>query len=173
MPGPDSRGGTASPYADGPYAFNRSDLMFTMMMIPHHQQAIEMSDILLAKSGVDQRVSDLAQQIADAQTQEIEMMEAWLDDWGMPPMDGMRHGNGLMGNGTTSDDVLARLEAADARDATRLFLEQMIVHHEDAIEMAEDELASGSSREVRALSKRIIEDQSAEIATMESLLTEV
>ena len=51
--------------------FNASDSMFAMMMIPHHQQAVEMSDMVLAKSGVDQRVRELAQQIKDAQAPDL------------------------------------------------------------------------------------------------------
>ena len=38
--------------ASGPH--NEADVMFASMMIPHHNQAIEMSDMLLAK-GIDVR----------------------------------------------------------------------------------------------------------------------
>ncbi len=58
MPGMGHGGGSpASPSAMIQGDFNAADSMFAMMMIPHHEQAIEMSDIILAKNGVDQRSS--------------------------------------------------------------------------------------------------------------------
>ena len=81
-------------------------------MIPHHQQAIEMSDMLLAKDGIDERVVDLAGQIKGEQAPEIEEMRSWLDQWGiaempmagtdMPAHDMPGHGGGA-GNGMGPD----------------------------------------------------------------------
>lgn len=154
------------------FAFNATDVMFVQMMIPHHAQAIEMSDTLLAKDGVDADVRELAENIKAAQQPEIDTMEGWLTAWGaeMPGaggMAGMGHDNGMM-----SDDDMSTLAAASGPDASRLFLEQMIVHHEGAIEMAQDELDSGSSPDVRELAEAIIIAQTAEIATMRTLLAE-
>jgi uncharacterized protein (DUF305 family) len=172
MPDMDHGGGSSSsPATTVQGEFNAADSMFAMMMIPHHEQAIEMSDVILAKTGVDQDVLDLAQQIKDAQAPEIELMQSWLDDWGMPSsggMDGMDHGNGMM-----SDDDMAALEAAEGADAARLFLQQMIEHHEGAIDMAQDVLDDGANPEVLALAERIISAQTDEIATMEQLLADL
>lgn len=172
MPGMDhGGGGSSSPSAVVQGEFNAADSMFAMMMIPHHEQAIEMSDTILSKSGVDQRVLDLAQQIKAAQAPEIELMQSWLDDWGMPSsggMEGMDHGDGMM-----SEDDMAALEAAEGAEAARLYLEQMIEHHQGAIEMAQDELDDGANPGVLALAQRIITSQTAEIATMQELLTRV
>lgn len=172
MPGMDhGGGGSSSPSAVVQGEFNAADSMFAMMMIPHHEQAIEMSDTILSKSGVDQRVLDLAQQIKGAQAPEIELMQSWLDDWGMPSsggMEGMDHGDGMM-----SEDDMAALEAAEGAEAARLYLEQMIEHHQGAIEMAQDELDDGANPGVLALAQRIITSQTAEIATMQELLTRV
>ncbi|SFN54836.1 DUF305 domain-containing protein [Mycetocola miduiensis] len=171
MPGMGPHGMPLSPAAGEQGDINRADRMFTMMMIPHHEQAVEMSDLILQETDIDQRVLDLAQQIKDAQGAEIELMESWLDDWGMPSaagMDGMGHDDGMM-----SDDDMSALEAAEGQDAAGLFLEQMIEHHEGAIEMAEDELDDGTNRDVLALAKRIVDSQTAEIVTMEDLLTEM
>lgn len=150
--------------------FNQADAMFAMMMIPHHEQAVEMSDLILAKPGVPQEVSDLAEQIKAAQAPEIELMRSWLEDWGMDMPGaggGMGHGDGMM-----SDDDMAQLEAADGAVAWRLFLEQMIEHHEGAIDMAQSELERGVNEDALELAERIIQTQTAEIATMERLLAE-
>jgi len=165
-------GASTAPSSASASAFNATDVMFVQMMIPHHAQAIEMSDTLLAKDGVDADVRELAENIKAAQQPEIDRMEGWLTAWGaeMPGaggMAGMGHDNGMM-----SDDDMSTLAAASGPDASRLFLEQMIVHHEGAIEMAQDELDSGSSPDVRELAEAIIIAQTAEIATMRTLLAE-
>jgi len=174
MPGMDHSGGTtssASPSVEVQGEFNTADSMFAMMMIPHHQQAVEMSDMLLGKSGVDQQVMDLAQQIKDAQAPEIDLMQSWLEAWGMSDaggMDGMDMGDGMM-----SDGDMAVLESAEGADAARLFLEQMITHHEGAIEMAQAELADGVNPDAIALAQTIVDAQTTEIALMRDLLTQI
>lgn len=61
----------------------KADKTFVTMMIPHHQQAVEMSDIMLAKDDLDPQVAALAEQTKDAQGPEIDRMLGWLDDWGV------------------------------------------------------------------------------------------
>lgn len=148
-----------------------ADVMFVQMMIPHHEQAIEMSDMLLAKDGIDPEVAALAQQIKDAQAPEIELMTGWLEEWGMPShpdmddMGGMDHGDGMM-----SQSDMDALKAAQGDEASRLFLEQMIEHHAGAVDMAEDVVDDGSDPDVRALAETIIQTQTAEIEQMERML---
>ncbi|MEU2005738.1 DUF305 domain-containing protein [Rhodococcus sp. NPDC019627] len=67
---------------NGAAEHNDADIAFAQGMVPHHSQAIEMSDILLTKQGIDPRVVDLAQQIKAAQGPEIEQLNAWLTAWG-------------------------------------------------------------------------------------------
>ena len=71
MPGMDSPSNAAP-------QFNDSDIAFVMQMIPHHQQAVEMADILLDKTDVDSRVVELATQVKAAQGPEITTMTSWL-----------------------------------------------------------------------------------------------
>ncbi|WP_454836832.1 DUF305 domain-containing protein [Rhodococcus qingshengii] len=61
---------------------NQADVTFAEQMIPHHSQAVEMSDMLLSKDGIDPRVTALAEQIKAAQGPEIEQLQAWLTSWG-------------------------------------------------------------------------------------------
>ena len=159
--------------------FNAADQMFVTMMIPHHQQAIEMADIVLTKDGLDPRVAELAQQIKDAQGPEIDRMLGWLDDWGIDynpdPMVGMDHGSmGADGSdGMMSEEDMTALENAEATEASRLFLEQMVVHHEGAIDMARTALEDAQNPDVLALAQQVIDDQTLEIAAMQDLLAEL
>jgi uncharacterized protein (DUF305 family) len=144
-----------------------ADIMFVSMMIPHHEQAVEMADIVLAKDGVDPRVVAIAERIQAAQGPEIERMQSWLEDWGVDPDSagaGMAHGDGMM----TEDDMSA-LQEADGATAGRLFLEQMVVHHEGAVEMAQAALDDAADAEVLTLAQQVIDDQTAEIAEMRQL----
>lgn len=163
MPGMDH--GTSTPAAD----VNDADVMFATMMIVHHEQAIEMSDIVLAADGVEPAVTELAEEIKAAQGPEIDQLESWLDEWGVSAEDrdatGMDHGDGMM-----SDDDLAALEAADGTDASRLFLEQMIMHHEGAVEMAQVQVEDGSNPDALELAQSIIDAQTGEIQVMNDLL---
>ncbi|SIN87158.1 DUF305 domain-containing protein [Agromyces cerinus] len=144
-----------------------ADVMFAQMMIPHHEQALEMSGIVLAKAGLDPEVAALAEEIEAAQGPEIAQLEAWLDEWDAPrEMPGGGHGM----SGMLTGDELAALEAADAATASQLFLEQMIEHHEGAVEMAEEQLASGSHEGAIEMAEAIVATQTAEIERMQALL---
>ena len=172
---PFSVGGNTTMGGDGDQ--NSADIMFVEMMIPHHEQAVEMSELILAKDGVDPEVVALAEQIRAAQDPEIALMEGWLDDWGLPSMgddmggmEGMDHG-GMGGMaGMMSDEQMAELESADGATGAALFLELMIEHHVGAVEMAEDVIDDGRDADVRVLAEQIIVSQTAEIATMRELL---
>lgn len=146
---------------------NDADIMFASMMMEHHTQAVDMSDMILSKDGIDERVTVLAEEIKAAQQPEIEKMEGWLEDWGADASDmgSMDHGSGMM----TEDDMQA-LEDASGIDAARLFLDQMIEHHDGAIDMAQDEIDNGLNSDAVALAQTIIDAQTTEIATMEEIL---
>lgn len=146
---------------------SQTDIMFVTMMIPHHEQAIEMSDTLLAKAGVDDSVTALAEQIKAAQGPEIETMKGWLSDWGVSMSGGM---SGMDHGGMMSESDMQELADAEGDDAARLYLEQMIEHHDGAVDMAQDEIDDGQNSEVVDLARSIVDSQTAEIATMKDLL---
>lgn len=141
--------------------FSSQDLMFAEMMIPHHQQAIEMSEIALQNSA-NSDVLELAQEIKEAQAPEIEQMKSW-------GASSIAHAGHMM-DGMLSDEEITALADAKGTDFDRLFLEGMIKHHEGAIEMAEMVIDS-KNPEVTALAKSIIQAQRSEISTMKSLLS--
>ena len=155
-----------------------ADEMFVTMMIPHHEQAVEMSDIVLVKDDLDPQVAELAQQIKDAQGPEIDRMLGWLEDWGVEydpdAASGMDHGSmGDSMDGMMSEEDMAALEEADGATAGRLFLEQMIMHHEGAVDMAETALEDAQNPDVLELAQQVIDDQTAEITTMKDLLNQL
>ena len=164
-----TNGGGSSDTSNAPSASaaNAADVTFAQMMIPHHEQAVEMSEDILAKDGVDQRVLDLATQIKEAQDPEIQQLKTWLTSWGADEaMSGMDDGT----DGMMSDDDMMALQEASGADADRLFLEQMTLHHEGAIVMAQTELDTGENADAKAMAQAIVTSQSAEIQYMKELL---
>ncbi|WP_280504229.1 DUF305 domain-containing protein [Nocardia farcinica] len=162
-------------------AHNAADVMFAQMMIPHHTQAIEMSDMLLAKQDIPEPVTALAQQIKAAQGPEIDQLEGWLGQWGEPtqmPGDMPGHdmpqmtGPGMSGmKGMMSEQDMQALSDAQGTEAARLFMNQMIAHHEGAIDMAQTEIEDGQFSDAVQMARTIVDTQQQEIDTMRQLLT--
>jgi uncharacterized protein (DUF305 family) len=151
--------------------FNNADVMFAQMMIPHHEQAIEMSDMALDPTmGASEEILDLAAQIKDAQDPEITQMKNLLMAWNKPEAadSGMDHSS--MMSGMMSSDEMAELGKKMGKDFDVAWAEAMIAHHEGAIEMANTVLDDGTNADIRALAQAVIKGQQAEIETLRSLV---
>lgn len=147
---------------------NAADAMFAAGMAEHHQQALDMSQIVLQADGTDERVRALAEKIAAAQGPEIAQMKQWMQDWDQA-MDSMDHSE--MGHsGMIPEQEIQRLAKAQGDELNRLFLEQMIRHHEGAVKMAQKELDEGQHADALALAQKIIDSQQDEIDEMKQLL---
>lgn len=152
-------------------SFNAADVSFAQDMIPHHRQAVEMSD-LAPDQAESAEVKDLAVRIKDAQAPEIETMTGWLEDWDedVPEdMGGMDMGDGGM-PGMMTAEQMNMLEASTGAEFDQLFLTMMREHHAGAITMADEELEQGKYPEAKELAQDIIDAQEAEIAEIDDLL---
>lgn len=151
-----------------------ADISFAQLMIPHHQQAVEMADLALTQSTSPQ-VRQLAEQIKSAQDPEIQTMQSWLAAWGAPEqMEGTDHGSmdhgGVTMNGMMSAEDMDDLAASTGAEFDRLWLEMMIAHHRGAVTMAEDVMSNSQTPDVTALAEDIIDAQNAEITAMQGLI---
>jgi uncharacterized protein (DUF305 family) len=152
-------GCATSPQSNSEYSAD--DINFAEMMIPHHEQAIEMSEIALLNT-TNPEVLKLAQEIKDAQSPEIDLMKSWTG------VKVSTH-SGHMMEGMLSESELSDLREAKEKDFDKLFLQGMIKHHEGAIVMAQD-VAESKNKEVADLSAAIIAAQKLEIKAMRELL---
>ncbi|KTR40365.1 hypothetical protein NS263_07825 [Curtobacterium oceanosedimentum] len=151
-------------------AHNDQDVMFAQMMLPHHKQAVEMSDMLLAKgSGVDTDVTDLAKQIKAEQSPEINQLTTWLKGWG-ESTESEHSGMGHSMSGMMSDSDMDDLDQASGDDAAKLYLEQMVQHHEGAVDMAKTEVDKGKNTDAVAMAKSIVSSQTEQITQMQDML---
>ncbi|NES14794.1 MULTISPECIES: DUF305 domain-containing protein [Micromonospora] len=166
-------GGTGTPAPGASASFGDADVMFAQMMIPHHQQAVQMAELAESRAA-DPELKRLAAQIKGAQAPEITTMSGWLTAWGRPvPSASAGHGMPEMDHGMPgmmSDADMTKLAAASGTDFDRQFLTMMIAHHEGAITMAKDELAQGANPDAKALAQRIVAAQQGEIDTMRKML---
>ena len=146
-----------------------SDAMFLQMMIPHHEQAVEMSDLALSTSK-DADVLKLAKQIRDAQTPEIIKMQGWLSDAGLSQDPGHSMGDGM--GGMLSDSEISTLKGSIGKAFDKLFLTGMIAHHEGAIHMVMM-IENSPNSDINNLGQDILKSQSAEIELMKKILKRI
>ena len=144
--------------------FSGYDIMFAQMMIPHHQQAVEMGT-LAETLAFSPEVKDLAARIKAEQAPEIAQMKAWLTDAGSS----MDMGHDMAMDGMLSAAALTALGNATGDAFDKLFLKSMILHHEGAIKMAQMIVDSNNS-EAKALAAAIISSQTEQIEYMRGLL---
>lgn len=137
-----------------------------------------MADLALTR-GNNREVKSLAAQITKAQQPEIQQLSGWLRGWGKPvpatsmsmaasaTAGGMADGSmaGMMAEGDMS-----ALAAASGAAFDRSWVRLMITHHSGAVTMSKKELATGSSDQARALARKIIDAQTAEIARLRTVL---
>ena len=167
-------GGDDEAGSGGGQGFNAQDVSFAREMIPHHEQAVEMSDLIPHRSQ-NPKVIALATQIKQAQAPEITALTGFLTTFGEPlESDGSGghggHGDSHSGMGMVSDEDMAKLRAASGPEFDRLFLTGMTAHHEGAVEMARAELSKGEHQPAKDLAQQITTSQEKEISEMRSLL---
>jgi uncharacterized protein (DUF305 family) len=152
-------------------AHNADDVMFAQMMIPHHQQAVELAAMVPDRS-TNLDVIALAEKIAGEQQPEINTMKALLLQWDVDPNE-MSHESGHAGMamaGMVDDATMVKLDNLKGTDFDTLWLQSMISHHEGAIAMAKTEIADGESADMTTLAGSIVTAQQAEIDQMKQML---
>ena len=169
--GMDHGSGQPMTSASAGMTFNDADVMFAQMMIPHHQQAVEMAALAETRAS-DAELKQLATKIKAAQSPDITTMTGWLTMWGMPTAQAGGHNMPGMTNmpGMASDAEMTQLMAATGVDFDRMFARMMIAHHNGAIQMCRDMMANGSNADAKALAGTIQQAQTAEVATLQTVL---
>ena len=152
-----------------------ADVRFMQGMIGHHAQALEMTALLQSRTASDD-MRMLAKRIEVSQSDEIKMMQHWLEARGQrQPDPHAHHGPGAtLMPGMLTPEEMARLAAAKGPEFDRLFLEFMIKHHEGALIMVKDLFATpgaGQESEIFAFASDVDADQRMEIERMGAMLS--
>jgi uncharacterized protein (DUF305 family) len=159
-----SQPATASSHASTLKNLGMSEIMFAQGMIPHHQQAIDMSTMAL-KNSSSPEVKKLAKGIIAAQGKEISQLKYWL----MATKSSMSMGHDMGMSGMLSKDDLTKLKKLKGATFDKAFLQAMIAHHEGALEMV-SMLDRTKNSEAKKIATDILKGQSSEIALMKKLL---
>jgi len=148
------------------------DLQFIDGMTMHHEGAIMSSKHMISDSKRPE-LRELAEDIEESQSGQIDQMQEWRDEWypdagqtsGMPAgmMEGMMEG--MMGGS------MQEMMGGDATD--EMFLRMMIPHHQMAVDMSEKALDEAEHPELENLARKIINEQTAEIELMKGYLEEI
>jgi uncharacterized protein (DUF305 family) len=162
MPMNHSSHGSGMTNEDASSEYSADELMFAQMMIPHHEQAVTMSELALENT-TNPDVIALATAIRDAQGPEIKQMQGWLGGKSESHMHDME-----MGGMLTEEELSALASLKDAA-FDQMFLTSMIAHHEGALDMA-SMIKDSTKPEVKKLYENIVTSQSAEIEAMKALL---
>jgi len=154
-----------------------ADVTFMQGMIGHHQQAIEMVELLTTRTA-SEGMRKLGERISVSQADEIGMMRTWLRAHGqaVPDEHAMHvHGATLM-PGMLTEEEMDRLAVAKGARFDRLFLEGMIKHHGGALTMVKDLLATpgaAQDSEIFGFIADVDADQRMEIDRMSDMLREL
>jgi uncharacterized protein (DUF305 family) len=153
---------------------SEEDVAFVQGMVPHHEQALQMTS-LVPDRAANERIVLFAERMDISQKDEIRLMQDWLVARGDIFGEDGHHNTGELMPGMLTEEEMAELRAAEGEEFDRLFLEGMIKHHLGAIQMVEDLLGSdggGSDPEIFQLAQHIDSDQRIEIDRMQQLLAE-
>ena len=151
--------------------YTAADVHFMQGMIAHHAQAIYMSRLATSR-GANPRLLKFANKIDQSQQAEIRLMQDWLiankqsapdtSSWRTMTMPGM-----------LTPAQLATLDSARGPEFDKQFLHLMIQHHEGALKMVADLLATplaAQDVDVSVFANDVVTVQTAEIDTMNEML---
>ncbi|WP_167107885.1 DUF305 domain-containing protein [Mycobacterium sp. DL592] len=163
-----STSAAATAASDQVAVHNDHDVMFAQMMIPHHQQAVQLAAMVPDRSTNPELVK-LAATISGEQQPEINAMKALLVQWDISPNAAADHSDMPM-DGMVDDATMAKLGTLKGQEFDTLWLQSMISHHQGAIAMAGGEVAAGKSPDMITMAQNIVTAQQAEIDQMKKML---
>ncbi|RLA31169.1 MAG: DUF305 domain-containing protein [Gammaproteobacteria bacterium] len=156
-------------------SYSPDDAQFMTDMIPHHNQAMQMAELVTDRTNRPE-LNDVAGRINASQEDEISFMQQWLRERGEPVPEPTAHDAMHTSHkmaGMASPEEMAELATLDGTDFDRLFLALMITHHEGAVKMVEELLELPGSAYDPVLfqfTDDVTNDQTTEIERMNAIL---
>jgi uncharacterized protein (DUF305 family) len=152
----------------GGVGHNLLDVWFVQMMIPHHQQALELAVLASSRAG-DPRIRAIAERITVAQGPEIAVLRSWLRQRGLTESSADHDDHGPA-SGMHPPEAIRALAATSGAAFDRSFVDLMSAHHRGAIQMCTRVLTGGTDDGIQRLATNIAADQQIEIARMRELI---
>ncbi|MGW1957847.1 DUF305 domain-containing protein [Streptomyces sp. NPDC001920] len=148
---------------------NSADVAYARMMIEHHEQALEMTE-LAPDRAESTAVEKLAERIAAAQGPEISAMKGWLKAHGKGGKAEKGHHEHASMPGMATEAQLRKLRAARGEAFDQFFLTLMITHHDGAITMATEVKGQGNNIQIEEMADEVVAQQTSEITRMRDML---
>ena len=161
MGNPTSKSDSSMGMMDHSMMMVRSEREFLEGMIPHHQEAVDTAKEVMARGGSTPEIKKLAEDIVVAQEKEIAMMKGWYQSW---------YGEAYVAKADAYTPMMRDLSKLSGAALDKVFLEDMVMHHEGALMMAQSVQPYIENREITDLTKAIMETQTEEIQSMKRLL---
>ncbi|MFJ8687478.1 DUF305 domain-containing protein [Micromonospora wenchangensis] len=153
--------------APGTPRYNTPDVWFVRMMIPHHQQTLQMAELAPDRAASTQ-VTAIAARIRGTQGPEIGLLRGWLDARGLAATE-PGHDHGRM-PGMQSPEAIRQLTDARGVAFDRLFVQLMTAHHTGAVTMATQLLSAGADQQLNEFANAVATEQTVEIARLRALV---
>ncbi|KAA5837216.1 DUF305 domain-containing protein [Saccharopolyspora hirsuta] len=151
------------------------DAEFTAMMIPHHYQAILMSELAPDRAS-DPALKSLSDRIRTEQGLEIKMLQGWQGRNGLPVTDAPTAYEEMLGMpemiehmGMATREEMDQLATLSGPAFDRMYLDLMIPHHEGAVHMLQDVILHGSDQDLNQMAQDMMSTQKAQLAIMRDM----
>lgn len=163
---------------------NEADVAFAQGMLIHDRQGVEVAGMAPTRA-VSPEVKGLASAVLAVDQLHLATLTGWLHTWGAPvPADkgsGDPAGTGDTASasagrsvtvvGLLDSEAVIELGNGHGRAWDQLFLQGMSTFQDGALQMAKSELAHGANTDARALARKVIAADSAEVSQIQQLLT--
>ncbi|MBP6038313.1 MAG: DUF305 domain-containing protein [Candidatus Saccharimonas sp.] len=161
---------TSSMYAN--MTGDQFDKAYLTDMIAHHQGALNMAS-QARELATKAEIRTLADAILSSQSTEVQQMLDWQQAWNYTATDSSNpHAGHMMeSSGSMGDDMAnmeAKLNGLSGEAYDKEFLKQMILHHQQAVDMSKYADTNAKHQEVKDLAQAVITAQEKEIADMKS-----
>lgn len=131
-------------------------------IVPHHQGAIDMSEIVLQQNPTAD-VAKMAQMTIEKQTKDIEDIRKLFKDGSPNQQTAELYRQAMM-------DMHQKMQAAAGANASETFMRKMLEHHRGAVTMSAIALRNGVSGALRQQIQKTRDDQQKEVAMVEAML---
>lgn len=150
-----------------------ADYDLLSMLKSHHQGAVDMAKVEL-ESGTESRLKQIAQNIVDKQSKEIQMLDDMLKSTDKSKKDyEPSDKNSGLGKDMNANMMKMMEMAHDTPGSVdHEFASMMIKHHKDGIDMGNIIVRYSKMTEFKSMAKKMIDDQTKEIAELETAMSQ-
>lgn len=170
------------------------DIQFAGLLLRNHRDALEQSETVLGKDGLDREVRSIAERVQSEHEERIGQLESLLERWGVSADDVRVTGaepsptepvdpspgaeaRPIVGDelraGLVSDREKSILAAAGPEDAGRIYLLQMHRLHQGALTLSATEAEKGADDQAKQLAAAVVQSHREDMQRMVEILAEM